>query len=75
MKKPISESDVEKYILSVLQSLDYEIVRGGNEEYLPGGSQALRDDYHSVVLVGRLRNALQKINPNIPELSIEDAVR
>ena len=75
MKKPISESDVEEHVLSVLQDLNYEIIRGGNEEYLPGGHYALRGDYKSVVLVDRLRNALQRINPSIPEPAIEDAIR
>ena len=75
MKKPISESDVEEHVLSVLRDLNYEIIRGRKEEYLPGSHYALRDDYKSVVLVDRLRNVLQRINPNIPEPSIEDAVR
>ncbi len=76
MINQISESDVEEHALSVLETLGYEIIRGSNEEYPTGGpSFALRDDYQSVVLTGRLRVALQRINPNIPETSIEDAIR
>ncbi|MCY4491730.1 MAG: type I restriction endonuclease subunit R, partial [Thaumarchaeota archaeon] len=76
MKKIISESDVEEYVLKVLHDdLNYEIIRGNAEKYLPGGSYALRDDYKDVILVNRLRNSLQKINPNISEQSIEDAIR
>ncbi|MDE0526499.1 MAG: type I restriction endonuclease subunit R [Thaumarchaeota archaeon] len=75
MKKPISESDVEEYVLSVLQELGYETIRGDSEEYLPGGHLALREDYETVVLVDRLRDALRRINPGIPGPAVEDAIR
>ncbi len=51
MRKPISEAGVEEYVLSVLQELGYETIRGNNEAYLPGGHSALREDYKTVVLV------------------------
>ncbi len=71
----ISELDVEKYVLFVLKSLEYEIIHGNNEEYHPEGRSALRDDRKSVVLTNRLRMALQRINPTIPESSIDDAIK
>ena len=67
MLKAIHESDVEENVLVILESLDYEIIRGDNEDYLPGGPSALRDDFKDVVLVGRLRNALVKINSSVAE--------
>ena len=59
----MTKSHVEENVLSILKSLDYDIIRGSNEEYLPGGSSALKSDYKDVVLVDKLRYALRKINP------------
>jgi type I restriction enzyme R subunit len=75
MPKVIHESDVEENVLSILENLGYEIVRGDNEGYLPGGRSALRADYKDVVLVERLREALRGINPSIPEEAREQAVK
>ena len=75
MKKIISEADVEENVLAILKDLGYEIIRGENEEYLPGGSSALRDDYKDVILVDRLRVSLKTINPSVPKYAIEEAVK
>jgi len=75
MKNIISESDVEEFVLSVLENLGYEIARGDREEYLPGGRLALRNDYKEVVLVERLRQALRKINPSASHEAIEQAIK
>src|SRR3989304_3586879 len=75
MPKVIHESDVEENVLAILESLGYEIIRGDNEGYLPGGLSALRSDYKDVVLVERLRDALKMINPSIPEEAREQAVK
>jgi type I restriction enzyme R subunit len=75
MRKIISEADIEENVLSILGSLGYEIIRGDEEEYLPGGPLALRGSYKDVVLVDRLRYALRKINPSIPEEAREMAIK
>lgn len=75
MKKIITESDVEENVLEILKGLNYNILRGDNEQYLPGGSQALRSDYKDVVIVDKLRYALRKINPSIPEEAIVQAIK
>jgi len=75
MKKAVSESDVEEFVLYVLENLGYEIARGDREEYLPGGSLALRNDYSEVVLVERLRQALRKINPSASNEAIEQVIK
>jgi type I restriction enzyme, R subunit len=72
--KAIHESDVEENVLSILESLGYEIIRGEDEDYLPGGRSALRADFKEVVIVERLRRALRTINPSIPEEAREQAV-
>ncbi len=75
MKHLITESDVEENVLKILKNLDYEIIRGSSEEYLPGGSKALRSDYKDVVLTDKLRYALRKINPSVPEEAREQAIK
>ena len=65
MLAAITEADVEANVLSILQSLGYEIIGRDNEQYLPGEPLALGDKYKDVVLIARLRQALNKINPSI----------
>ena len=73
--KVIHESDVEENVLSILEGLGYEIIRGDNEDYLPGGRSALRANYKDVVLIERLRDALKRINPSIKEEARDQAVK
>ena len=75
MPRVIHESDVEENVLAILESIGYEIIRGDNEDYLPGGRSALRADYRDVMLVRRLRDALKRINPSITEEAREQAVK
>src|SRR3989304_8775114 len=75
MRKAITEADVEENVLAILESLGYEIIRGDNEDYLPGGRSALRADYKDVVLVERLRESLRRTNPSITEEAREQALR
>lgn len=75
MPKTIRESDVEENVLAILDGLGYGIIRGDNEDYLPGGGSALRADYKDAVLVERLREALRRINPSIAEEAREQAVK
>ena len=75
MPKAIHESDVEENVLAILENLCYEIIRGDNENYLPGGRLALRADYKDVILVERLREALRRINPSVTEEAREQAVK
>ncbi len=75
MKHLITEEDVEENVLDILKSLGYGIIRRSNEEYLPGGSSALRSDYKDVVIIDKLRYALKKINPAAPEEARERAIK
>ena len=68
MKHLITEEHVEENVLEFLKSLEYDIIRGSNEEYLPGGSSALRSDYKDVVLVDKLQYALRKIALELTEM-------
>ena len=75
MPKVISEADVEENVLAILESLGYEIIRGDNEEYLPGEHSALRLDFKDVILIERMRAALKNINPSISEEAREQAIK
>lgn len=75
MPKGIHESDVEENVLAILGSMGYKIIRGDNEDCLPGGSSALRPDYKDVVLVERLSDVLRKINPSASFDVIEQAIK
>jgi hypothetical protein len=66
---------LKRMFLDILKNLDYGIIRGSNEEYLPGGSQELRKDYQDVVIVGKLRYALKKLNPTVSEEARELALK
>jgi type I restriction enzyme R subunit len=73
--KVIHESDVEENVLAILKRLEYEVIRGDDEDYLPGGRSELRSDYKDVVLVTQLRKALTRVNPSISEEASEQAVK
>jgi type I restriction enzyme, R subunit len=70
---PVNESTVESIALSWFADLAYEVRHG--EEIAPGGSAAERDSYGQVVLVGRLRDAVERLNPDVPAQAREEALR
>jgi type I restriction enzyme R subunit len=69
----ISESVVEEALLEWFSTLDYAVVHG--PDIAPGTSTAERDDYRDVVLAGRLRDAVHQLNPELPIVAIEEAMR
>jgi type I restriction enzyme R subunit len=73
--KAIHESDVEENVLKLLDNLGYEIIRGDDEEYLPNGRSALRASFADVVIIGRLRDSLKRINPIVDETTIQQAIK
>ena len=69
----VTETVVEDAALQWLQALGYTIVHGGT--IAPGEPAAERSSYKDVVLVGRLREALYRLNPHLPPEAIEEACR
>ena len=69
----LNESTVEQAALQWLGELGYAI--GHGPEMAPGEAVAERDSFSDVVLVGRLRDAIRRLNPAIPEDAREDALR
>lgn len=72
MPKIITESEVEKAVLDILKDLGYSILYG--PDISEGGLFAERN-YNEVVLVKRLRDALETINKGIPKEAINEAVK
>lgn len=68
-----TESVVEQAALAWLEGLGYHVMQG--PDIAPGELQAERDDYRQVVLDGRLRWALDRLNSSIPPDAVEEAFR
>ncbi len=68
-----TESTVEEAALDLFSGLGYTILHG--PDIAPGELFEERKSYSDVVLVGRLRQALARINPKVPAEAIEEAIR
>jgi type I restriction enzyme, R subunit len=73
MASPFTESVVEQAALAWLEALGYAVLSGS--EIAPGEPAAERDNYGQIILEGRLRQALQRLNPRVPTDALEDAFR
>ncbi len=60
-------------MVEYFREIGYEYIHG--PKIAPGGEVQEREDCAQVVLVGRLRNALVRINPDVPAEAIEEAIR
>ncbi len=69
----LSESTVEAVALDWLASLGWTVLHG--PDIAPDTPGAERDDYDEVVLHGRLRSALARLNPDVPDEALDDALR
>lgn len=72
---PITLSEdtlAEQPALEWFRELGYEIKFG--PDISPGGTHPERDSHGDVVLKGRLRAALERLNPHLPMDAIEDAM-
>ncbi len=67
------ESEFEEALLEWLDDVGYQVVFGPS--IAPGEPEAERDDYREVLLLGRLRTALESINPGAPAAAIDEAIR
>ena len=69
----LNESIVEDAALTWFGELGYAV--GHGPHIAPGEPAAERDSFGEVVLVGRLREAIRRLNPAIPEDAREEALR
>jgi type I restriction enzyme, R subunit len=67
------ESGLEAAVLELLRELGWQVEYG--PEIAPGESAAEREDYREVVLSGRLREAVVRLNPDLPFGAVDDAVK
>ncbi len=63
------ESEVENAALAWLAGLGHAVLHG------PEGSAPERGSYDEVLLTGRLREALARLNPHLPAETLEDVLR
>ena len=69
----LNESTVEDAALAWFGELDYSI--GHGPQFAPDVSASERKSFGDVVLVGRLRAAIKRLNQSIPEEAREEALR
>jgi type I restriction enzyme R subunit len=69
----LTESNIEDVALEILSELGYKILHG--LDIAPDGINPKRKSYSDVVLVERLRDAVDRINPNIPKEAREEAIQ
>lgn len=69
----LNESTVEDAALAWFGELGYAV--GHGPHLAPGEAAAERDSFADVVLVGRLREALHRLDPAIPEKVRKKALR
>lgn len=68
-----TESHIESFAIEILGSLGWGHIHGVT--IAPGGEQAERESFEQVVLVNRLRKAVDILNPTIPLAAREQAVQ
>jgi type I restriction enzyme, R subunit len=68
-----TESHIESFAIETLRGLGWEHIPGVS--IAPGGELEERESFEQVVLVNRLRKAVDILNPDIPQQAREQAVQ
>ena len=69
----ITEDHLEQQAIKWFEETGYKYLHGPDIAH-DSGLMSEREDYRSVILKGRLEQALQRLNPDIPKASIEHAL-
>ena len=69
----ITESHIEEAALAWLRELGYSVAAG--QEIAPDSHKSERPSYGDVILLGRLKAAIARLNPALPEDAQADALR
>jgi len=69
----ITEDQLEQLCLTWFQEIGYDYVCG--YDIAPDGASPERSDYRQIILQARLLSALQKINPHIPVVTLEQVAQ
>ena len=70
-----TESIVEDAALAWLEALGYVVLHGPEIAAGEPGAERSDPNYRDVVLEGRLRHGLFRLNPDLPSEALEDAYR
>lgn len=73
MSSHFNEASLEGHLLDQLRDLGWAILHG--PDAAPGEKNAERTDYRDVVLVGRLHEAVVRLNPHLPPEAVAEAIR
>src|SRR5690625_2968606 len=68
-----NENVVEQAALEYFAELDYTVVHG--PDIAPGEPASERESYEDVILWGRLRGAMRRINPDVSPALISEAIK
>lgn len=68
-----SEASLEDVSLGYLAELGWSVASG--RDIAPDGPRAQRRSYADVILEERLRNSIRRLNPNVPMVAVEEAVK
>ncbi|QLH75395.1 MAG: type I restriction endonuclease subunit R [Methanomassiliicoccales archaeon] len=69
----LTEAQLEEMILEHFKEIGYQLAFG--PDIAPNGEQQEREDYGQVVLLGRLRNSLRRLNPGLDANALAEAER
>jgi len=72
---PLAESVVEEAALAWLEALGYAVVHGPGIAVGQPAAERCDPAFRDVLLEGRLRSALTRLNPGLPPDALEDAYR
>lgn len=73
LNSQLIENTVEDAALSWFSNLGYSVLH--SPDIAPGEPNAERDSFSDVVLVGRLRDAINRLNPKTPPDARDEALR
>ena len=73
MSKKITESEIEKFAIELLEKQGYQYIHG--PDIAPDSKKAERASYEDVILLEKLKTAVTRINPLIPAEAREDAIK
>jgi type I restriction enzyme, R subunit len=69
----VTEDQLEQEALGWLADVGYSVVHG--PDMAPDSPAPERDNYRQVILTGRLRAAIDRLNPGVPAAAREDALK
>ncbi len=75
MQTSFSESVVEEAALEWFDGLGYTVLGGPEIAYGESGAERTDPEYRDMILEGRVRQALARLNPDLPAEALDDAFR